>query len=124
MKRIVSLGEASAVGPYSPALLVDDSLYISGQIALDPSSGELTGGDAPGQCQVIMENIGLLLEKAGMAYGDLIQCRIYLADMNDFTAINKVYESFLTEPYPVRATIEVSRLPKDVAVEIEALARR
>jgi 2-iminobutanoate/2-iminopropanoate deaminase len=123
-KKLISHGNAQAVGPYSPALLVDDRLYISGQIAMDPSDGSLIEGDVQTQCHRIMQNIAFLLREAGMGISDLVQCRIYLADMNDFPAVNAVYQSYLSEPYPVRATVEVSRLPKDVSLEIEALAVR
>ncbi len=124
MKKVISIGDAGAVGPYSPAFLSDGRLYISGQIAMDHHSGKILGGNAAEQCRVIMENISSLLANAGMDFGDLVHCRIFLADMNDFAEVNRVYASFLDEPYPARAAVEVSRLPKDVAIEIEAIAER
>lgn len=125
---VISPGPAAAVGPYSPALLSGDSsdrrLYISGQIAIDPESGEVLKGSVEDQCRRIMDNIGIILNKAEMSYSDLVQCRLYLSDMGDFSRINEVYASYLSEPYPTRATIEVARLPKDVDLEIEAIAEQ
>lgn len=124
MKQQISTESNSGIGPYSPALLVDDTLYISGQIALDPQSGECIPGTGVEQCRVVMNNIGGLLKAAGMDYQDLVHCRIFLKQMGDYASINPVYESFLAKPYPARAAVEVSALPKDAAIEIEAIARK
>lgn len=124
MKHGISTESNPGIGPYSPALLVDDTLYISGQIALDPESGECIPGNGAEQCRVVMTNIGGLLKAADMDYRDLVHCRIFMKQMSDYALINPVYESFLVKPYPARAAVEVSALPKDAAIEIEAIARK
>lgn len=120
-KEVQGTGPAP-IGPYSAGLRVGKRLYISGQIALDPQSGELNQGGIGAQCRQVMEQIGSILQADGMSYSDLVQCRIYLTDLNDFQEVNQIYGSFLKKPYPTRATVEISRLPKGAGVEIEALA--
>ena len=111
-----------AIGPYSPALRVGDFLFLSGQIPLDPATGQLLDGDIKAQTTRVLQNMGELLKAGGADFGNVVRTTIFLADMNDFATVNQVYASFFTEPYPARATVQVARLPKDVRVEIDAIA--
>lgn len=111
-----------AIGPYSPALRVGDFLFLSGQIPLDPATGQLVDGDIKAQTTRVLQNMGELLKAGGADFGNVVRTTIFLADMNDFATVNQIYASFFTEPYPARATVQVARLPKDVRVEIDAIA--
>jgi 2-iminobutanoate/2-iminopropanoate deaminase len=113
---------APAIGPYSPALRVGNLLFLSGQIPLDPSSGQLIEGDIRAQTRQVMQNMGELLRAGGADFSHVARTTIFLADMNDFATVNDIYASYFTEPYPARATVQVARLPKDVRVEIDAIA--
>ena len=125
MKQIIKTDKApSAIGPYSQAVKAKCSeiLFISGQIPLDPTSMKLVGETAAEQCQLVMKNLGEILKEAGADYSNIVKTTIFLADMNDFASVNEKYGAcFPTDP-PARATVEVSRLPLDVKVEIEAIA--
>jgi len=123
-KQIVSTDSApGAIGPYSQAVRAGDFLFCSGQIALDPSSGSLVGeGDVATQTRRVMDNLAAVLAAGGASFASVVKTTIFLADMNDFSVVNGVYgERFPSDP-PARATVEVSRLPKDVLVEIDAVA--
>ncbi len=123
MKTAINTSAApAAIGPYSQAIRAGDTLYLSGQIALDPVSMSLVGESAAEQAEQVLLNLGAVLEAAGFAFNDLVQCTIFLVDLNDFEAVNEVYARFMPDPPPARATVEVSRLPKDVRVEIGATA--
>ena len=126
MKKIIETPNAPApIGPYSQAVLFDDTLYTSGQIAIDPTTGNLVSGDITEETKQVMKNIGAVLEAAGMTYEQVLKTTIFIKDMNDFQKINAVYGSFFNEATaPARETVEVARLPKDVNVEISALARK
>jgi 2-iminobutanoate/2-iminopropanoate deaminase len=113
---------APAIGPYSPAVRVGSFLFLSGQIPLDPASGQLVEGDIRAQTTRVMQNMSELLKAAGADFPDVARTTIFLADMNDFAAVNEIYASYFSEPYPARATVQVARLPKDVRVEIDAIA--
>lgn len=119
-KAITSGGPV--LGPYSPALQLGGRLYISGQIAIDPETGQLLEADISTQTRLVMEAIGRLLKAAGLDYEHLVKTTIFLADINDFAQVNKVYEGYLHQPYPARSTIEVAALPKGARIEIEAMA--
>lgn len=122
MRQIVHSDKApQAIGPYSQAVRTGNLLFCSGQIPLDPVTMELVGETAAEQCRQVMKNLSAVLEAGGSAFSKLIKTTIFLADMNDFAAVNEVYGSFLSDQPPARATVEVSRLPKDVKVEIEAI---
>ena len=97
---------------------------MSGQVALHPTTMTIVGESAAEQVDQVLKNLGAVLEAAGFGFGDLVQCTIYLVDMNDFAAVNEVYARYMPTPPPSRATVEVSRLPKDVRVEIGAIAHR
>ena len=119
---IAAPGAPPAIGPYSPALRVGNLLFISGQIPLDPASGNLLHGDVSNQTQRVMENLGALLTAAGLAYPHVVRTKIFLADMEDFGKVNEVYGTYFSEPYPARSTVQVARLPGVVRVEIDAIA--
>lgn len=125
-KRIIKTDQAPApVGPYNQALIATGQmLFISGQIALDPASGELVGGDdVSQQTSQVMKNIGAILSAAGVTFASVVKTTVFLADMNDFAAMNAVYaEYFDDENAPARACVQAARLPKDVRVEIECIA--
>ncbi len=126
MKKIIETPNAPApIGPYSQAVLYHDTLYTSGQIAIDPATGNLVSGDITAETKQVMKNIGAVLKAAGMDYEDVLKTTIFIKDMNDFQKINSVYGSFFNEATaPARETVEVARLPKDVSVEISVLARK
>lgn len=113
---------APAIGPYSPALRVGNFLFLSGQIPLDPATGQLIDGDIKAQTTRVLQNLGELLTAGGADFKNVVRTTIFLADMNDFAVVNEIYATFFSEPYPARATVQVARLPKDVRVEIDAIA--
>jgi 2-iminobutanoate/2-iminopropanoate deaminase len=122
-KAIATKEAPSAIGPYSQAISTTGLLFCSGQIALDPSTGELVGGDDVGaQTRQVMDNLAAVLAAGGASFADVVKSTIYLADMNDFATVNEVYAERMVDPPPARATVEVSRLPKDVKVEIDVIA--
>lgn len=123
MKRAFSSSDApSPGGAYSPALRAGDLLFISGQIPIDPATGQLAQGDAAIQARRAMDNLGVLLKAAGLSFDHVVRTTVFLADMNDFAVMNEVYASYFTEPRPARATVQVARLPRDARIEIDAIA--
>lgn len=122
MKTISTQSAPAAIGPYSQAVAANGLLFCSGQIAIDPASGQLLDGDAAAQTGQVMANLAAVLSAAGCSFEQVLKCTIYLKDMNDFGAVNEVYARCLGGHRPARATVEVSRLPKDVLVEIDAIA--
>jgi 2-iminobutanoate/2-iminopropanoate deaminase len=114
----------AAVGPYSQAARVGDLLFISGQIPIDPATNELKlfGGDVTEQAKLVLSNLQAVLEYQGLQKTNVAKCVIFVKDMDDFTLVNEVYGSFFGKHRPARACVEVARLPKDVSVEIEAIA--
>jgi len=124
LKQVISSSDApKAIGPYSPAIRAGGLLFISGQIPLDPSTGNLVDGDVAAQARRVLDNLGALLTAGGLTFGDVVRTTIYLADMADFAAVNTVYGTYFSEPFPARATVQVARLPKDSRVEIDAIAQ-
>lgn len=122
MKRIVQTERApQAIGPYSQAVEANGLLFISGQLGVDPQSGNLAEG-VEAQARQSMKNIGSILEAAGVGFSNIVRTGIFLADMADFQKVNEIYATFFTDQYPARATIQVAGLPKNGAVEIEAVA--
>ena len=113
-----------AIGPYSQAVAVDGWIFLSGQIALDPATGTIAGETAAAQTQQVMKNLAAVLSAGGARLDQVVKTTIFLRDMDDFAAVNEAYAEALGEHRPARATVEVSRLPKDVLVEIDAVARR
>jgi len=123
MKRVIKSANAPApIGPYSQAVLIENTLYISGQIALDANTGELETESIQKETKKVMDNLGAVLNEVGADYSNIVKCSIFVSDMNNFAAINDVYAHYFTSDFPARETVEVSRLPKDVNVEISAIA--
>jgi 2-iminobutanoate/2-iminopropanoate deaminase len=109
-------------GAYSPALRVGDLLFMSGQIPIDPATGQMVAGDVATQARRSMDNLGALLAAAGLTFAQVVRTTVFLADMNDFAAVNEVYASYFAAPHPARATVQVARLPRDARIEIDAIA--
>ncbi|MNI66350.1 RutC family protein [compost metagenome] len=123
-KKQVSTDKApGAIGPYSQAIIAGNWVYTSGQLGLDPSTGELAE-DVQAQARQSLTNVQAILEEAGVSLDQVLKTTVFLKDMNDFAAVNEVYSTFFKEPYPARSAVEVARLPKDGLVEIEVVARR
>ena len=121
-EAITAPGAPAAIGPYSPALRVGNFLFLSGQIPLDPTTGNLIAGDVQTQTEQVMRNLAALLSAAGAGFEHVVRTTIFLTDINDFEAVNEIYGQRLSDPPPTRATVEVARLPRDVRVEIDAIA--
>lgn len=123
-KRIIETDEApTPVGPYSQAVVLDGWVFTSGQVALDPKTGKLVGADAAAQADRALRNVEAILEAAGSGLHRVVRATVYLANMDDFAAVNKVYARFFGEAFPARVSVEVSRLPLGALVEIDAIAR-
>lgn len=112
----------AAIGPYSQAVRAGSLLFVSGQIALDPKTGAMVPGDVAAQTHQVFRNLSAILEAAGSSLDRVVRAGVYLADMNEFAAMNEVYATYFTPPAPARATIEAARLPKDARVEIDVVA--
>lgn len=119
---ITSPTAAPAIGPYSPAVRVGNLLFLSGQIPLDPASGQIVDGDIRAQTTRVLQNIGELLTAGGAGFANVVRTTIFLADLSDFAVVNEIYATYFSAPYPARATVQVARLPRDVRVEIDAIA--
>jgi len=122
--RIATSGAPSAVGPYSQAIDAGDTVYCSGQVGLDPQSGELVTGGLEAQTERALRSLGAVLEAAGLGYADVVKTTCFLVDIGDFAAFNAIYARYFPEPPPARSTFAVAALPKGARVEIEAIARR
>ena len=123
MKQAISSSSApKAIGPYSPAIRAGQFLFVSGQVSIDPANGNLIAGDIGAETRQVMENIGALLKAGSLDFSAVVRTTVFLADMNDFAAMNAVYGGYFGEPYPARATVQVARLPKDARVEIDVIA--
>jgi len=123
MKQIISTDRApAAIGPYSQAVRAGEYLYISGQLALDPVTMELKGSSAPEQARVVFENIGAILESAGLDYSDVVKTTVLMTDIGDFAEVNTVYGEFFNKDFPARAAYQVAALPKGGLIEVEAIA--
>jgi 2-iminobutanoate/2-iminopropanoate deaminase len=123
MKTPVSTPAApAAIGPYSQAVRGDGWLFLSGQIPLDPATGELVGGDVSNQASRVLQNLEAVLAAAGCSFSDVVRTTIYLVDLAHFGAVNEVYGRFFKAPYPARSTVQVAALPRGAQVEIDAIA--
>jgi 2-iminobutanoate/2-iminopropanoate deaminase len=123
VKEAISSPDApKAIGPYSPAIRAGQLLFVSGQIPLDPATGQMIGGDIAEQTRRVLDNVGALLKAGGLTFADVVRTTIFLADMNDFAAVNEVYATYFPAPAPARATVQAARLPKDSRVEIDVIA--
>jgi 2-iminobutanoate/2-iminopropanoate deaminase len=112
----------AAIGPYSQAIRSNGLLFISGQIPIDPESGELIKGDAGEQAERVLKNLQAILEAAGMGLEDVVKTTLYLKSLGNFEKVNSIYKRYFPNNPPARSTVEVSRLPKDAEIEIEAIA--
>lgn len=115
-------GSPAPIGPYSQAVKIGSFLFTSGQIPADPVSGEIVSGGIEVQARRVLENLGAILKSSGGSFENIVKTTIFLKDMNDFTIVNSVYAGYFQKDPPARSTVEVSRLPKDVRIEIEAIA--
>jgi 2-iminobutanoate/2-iminopropanoate deaminase len=123
MRDVVSSRDApAAIGPYSQAVRAGGLLFISGQIPLDPESGEVVNGDVSAQTHRVMRSLGAILEAADAGFDNVVRTTIFLTDLGDFARVNEVYGSYFTAPAPTRATVQVAALPKGASVEIDAIA--
>lgn len=121
-KRVISTSKAPApVGPYSQGVIAGGFLFVSGQIPIDPSSGELVRGSFRDQVVRVMENLKAIVEASGASMSDVVKVTVYLRDMDKFSEFNEVYASYFPEDPPARVVVEVSRLPRDAEVEVEAV---
>ena len=125
MTRIAirSSGAPAAVGPYSQAVRSGGLLFVSGQIPLDPATGRLVAGDVAAQTHRVLQSLDAVVRAAGATLDDVVKTTVYLADMNDFAAMNRVYATWFADPAPARAAVQAARLPLDAQVEIDAIVR-
>ena len=123
-QSVVSDGAPAPIGPYSQAVRSGKTIYCSGQIALDPASGNLVEGDVSAQAEQVMKNLGAVLAAANCDYGDVVKTTIFLIDMNDFAAVNAVYGKYFDASKPARSTVAVAGLPRGARVEIDCIARK
>ena len=122
-REVISTPNApAAIGPYSQGIRVESTLYLAGQIALDPSTGKLVEGDIEVQTHRVLKNLGAVLKAASFDYSDVVQVQAYLADLNDYKAMNAVYATYFSESKPARAVVEAARIPRDSLVEIMMVA--
>ena len=123
MKRVIHTDKApAAIGPYSQAVAINNLLYTSGQIALDPSNGELVDQNLEVETKQVMENLRAVLEAGDSSFENVVKTSIFLKNMDDFKAVNAIYASYFEEAFPARETVQVAKLPKDVRVEISMIA--
>ena len=123
MKKKIHTDHApAAIGPYSQAIQAGNTIYISGQIPVDPATGNIDAADITGQTKQSLENIKAILEAAGVGMSSVVKTTVLLADINDFGAMNEVYKTYFAEPFPARAAFQAANLPKNAKVEIEAIA--
>ncbi len=123
MKKIINTVKApKPIGPYNQAVMANNTLYVSGQIPMNPATSELVKGDVKEQTRMVMENLKAILKEAGMDFSDVVKCSIFISDMKDFPKINEVYGEYFTEEPPARETVQVAGLPLGVDVEISCIA--
>ena len=123
MRQAVSTSSApEAIGPYSQAIRAGSLLFVSGQVPIDPATGQVIAGDIEAQTHRVFQNIRAILAAAGGSFDQVVRTTVFLADMNDFAAMNSVYGTYFASPAPARATVQVSRLPKDASIEIDVIA--
>ena len=123
MREIISTKDApQAIGPYSQAIKANGFVFVSGQVAIDPTTQQVITGDVAAQTERVLRNLSEILEAAGSGLGKVVRATVFLKNMNDFTAMNGVYGKYFSTAPPARSTVEVARLPKDVLVEIDVIA--
>jgi 2-iminobutanoate/2-iminopropanoate deaminase len=121
-KQVSTTSAPGAIGPYSQAIIANGFVFLSGQVALDPASGQLVEGDIEAQTERVMANLGAVLEAAGSGFDKVVKTTVFLKDMGEFARMNAVYAKFFPAPPPARSTVEAARLPRDVRVEIDVIA--
>ncbi len=125
MKKVISTPKApAAIGPYSQAIQVGNLIYTSGQIPIDPATGQLVEGGVKEQTRQSLNNIQAILQEAGLTMASVVKTTVFMADMADFAEMNSIYAEFFTEPYPARSAVAVKTLPKNALVEIEVVAEK
>lgn len=125
MKQVVSTKKApAAIGPYSQAIVVDNMVFTSGVVPIDPETGNVVEGDIKVQATRVFESMKALLEASGSSCEDVVKTTVFIKDMNDFAALNEIYATYFTGDFPARSCVEVARLPKDVMLEVEAIATK
>lgn len=124
MKSITTSAAPAAIGPYSQAIETSHVVYVSGQLPIDPATGDFPSEDVVDQTRASLSNVKAILEQAGLSMSDVVKTTVLLADMEDFAAMNQVYATFFSQPYPARAAFQVDRLPKNARVEIEVVAEK
>ncbi len=122
LKRVFTEKAPKAIGPYSQATIVGNMVYTSGQIAIDPLTGNIVEGGAAEQTEQVMKNLKAVLEAAGSSFDKVVKTTIFIKNMEQFSTINEVYGKYFSESYPSRSCVEVARLPKDVLIEVEVIA--
>lgn len=114
----------AAIGPYSQGILVDDRLYVSGQIAIDPDTGSMIDGSIEAETERVLDNIGAILKAASMSFEDVVRCEVFMTDVNNYAQINEVYARYFNEKPPARQAVQVAALPRNARVEISCVAVR
>lgn len=123
MRDVISTNEApKAIGPYSQAIRAGGFVFVSGQVSIDPATQQLVNGDIAAQTDLVLKNLSAILDAAGSGMEQVVRCTVFLKNISEFGAMNEVYARYFTSKPPARSTVEVSRLPKDVLVEIDAIA--
>jgi len=123
MREVISTSDApQAIGPYSQAIKANGLVFVSGQVAIDPATQQVISGDVAAQTDRVLRNLSHILQAAGSSMAKVVRCGVFLKNMSDFAAMNEVYARYFTAAPPARSTVEVSRLPKDVMVEIDVIA--
>jgi 2-iminobutanoate/2-iminopropanoate deaminase len=123
MREVISTKDApQAIGPYSQAIKANGWVFVSGQVAIDPATQQVIGGDVSAQTERVLRNLSEILQAAGSGLGKVVRCGVFLKNMADFAAMNEVYAKYFSAAPPARSTVEVARLPKDVLVEIDVIA--
>jgi len=123
VRQVITAPDApKAMGSYSPAIKAGNLLFVSGQIPIDPATGTLVEGNIAAQTEQVMRNLGALLRAAGAGFEHVVRTTVFLADMNEFAMMNEVYSRHVGDPPPARATVQVARLPRDVKIEVDAIA--
>ena len=124
MKEISTTQAPAAIGPYSQAIVTGQLVFVSGQVPIDPATGKVVVGDIRAEARQSLTNVAAVLGAAGCSTSDVVKTTVYLTDMADFAAVNEVYESFFSRPYPARSAVAVKALPKGARVEVECIAER
>jgi 2-iminobutanoate/2-iminopropanoate deaminase len=123
IKKQISTGDApEAIGPYSQAIQIGDFIYTSGQIPINPKTGEIVSAEIEDQTRQVLDNIKAVLSEANSSLENVIKTTVFVKDLKDFVVVNKIYGEYFLKPFPARSCVEVSRLPKDVLIEIEVIA--